>query len=911
MVSGESSNMNEKPSLIDKLLAPFFPKSKDIVFDDEPEPVSLQEALFKNLFTAWREPDGSKGASEALDNMDYPSFCSVLPYRNYDAKSGLFINKTTIGFLLECTPLVGANEKIVDALDYFLRNKLPRKTPLTFMLLGSKCISEQLGYGLKDFGWQGEEAEKFNHITRAFYECGALEGLNNKLNLPLSLRNYRLFVCYAEEHKKADALTLQKVNQTLSTVMESLAGASLHCEQMDDKGLLQLVREITNFRHDQIALPSNEVDPYESLNDQCADRSINVEIRPDAIHQSLSMEKGQKSQTRIMNYMLEKNPTQFALWQTGDNLSNLLDPASSVSCPFVITVSVYVEDLVKTQNEAKKKFITNNSRANSKYINWGPGVKRKAEEWGALREELDANQTALARYSYGISLFCEDDDDKALKAEMALMNTFTTNRLKLCPTTFMQLRNYLALFPFVMQEGLWGDMVRSGGTLRAKAFNVANLLPVVADNRICQKGLPIPSYRHQLSFLDIFERGSGLGNDNFNAAVCGTSGSGKSFLMQALIRQVLDAGGWAYVLDMGDSYKELCHSLGGVYVDARDLKFNPFAGVVDIKEAAESIRDLLIVLANPSGDMDDVSKSILLNAVQDVWEGKAPSKRKGNQVLIDDVHDYLKAEVDMGYFDPQSTVQNKMQEIIVALKKYTTKGLYGAYFNSDKPALNEQVRFTVLEMGGLQNKPDLLAAVMFSMMIFIQQRMYLTARSIKKLAVIDEGWKLLDNKSSFVADFIESGYRTARKYGGSYITISQGIDDFDGDGASTAAKAAWSNSSFKIILRQNMEAFRKYNQKNPDQFNPVERAIIEGFPAAGDAHFSAFMLRIAGRSSFHRLVTDPISRALYSTDGDDFQFRENRMAEGLSQQAALLALAQRKFPQEMETLSQWQSQTRH
>ncbi|HHD7739135.1 TPA: type IV secretion system protein TraC [Providencia rettgeri] len=871
----------------------------------------MQEALFKNLFTAWREPDGNKRAAEALENMDYPSFCSLLPYRNYDAKSGLFINKTTIGFALECTPLVGANDKIVDALDYFLRNKLPRKIPLTFMLLGSKCISEQLSYGLKDFGWQGEEAEKFNHITRAFYERGALVGLDNKLNLPLSLRNYRLFVCYAEEHKKADALTLQKVNQILSIVMKSLAGASLHCEQMNDKGLLQLVREISNYRHDQIALPSSHVDPYESLNDQCADRSINVEIRPDAIHQSLSMDKGQKSQTRIMNYMLEKNPTQFALWQTGDNLSNLLDPASSVSCPFAITMTVYVEDLVKTQNEAKKKFITNNSRANSKYINWVPGVKRKAEEWGALREGLDSNQIALARYSYGITLFCEDDDDKALEAEMALMNTYTTNRLKLCPPTFMQLRNYLALFPFVMQEGLWGDMVRSGGTLRAKTFNVANLLPVVADNRICQKGLPIPSYRHQLSFLDIFERGSGLGNDNFNAAVCGTSGSGKSFLMQALIRQVLDAGGWAYVLDMGDSYKELCHSLGGVYVDARDLKFNPFAGVVDIKEAAESIRDLLIVLANPSGDMDDVSKSILLNAVQEVWEGKGPNGRKGNKVLIDDVHDYLEAQVKAAYFDPQSTVQNKMQEIIVALKKYTTKGLYGEYFNSDKPALNEQVRFTVLEMGGLQNKPDLLAAVMFSMMIFIQQRMYLTARSIKKLAVIDEGWKLLDNKSSFVADFIESGYRTARKYGGSYITISQGIADFDGEDASTAAKAAWSNSSFKIILRQGTETFRKYNQKNPDQFNPVERTIIERFPAAGDAHFSAFMLRIAGRSSFHRLLTDPISRALYSTDGDDFQFRENRMAEGLSQQAALLALAKRKFPQEMETLSQWQSQTRH
>nr|WP_282551840.1 TraC family protein [Providencia sp. JUb39] len=59
--------------------------------------------------------------------MDYPSFCSMLPYRHYDEKSGLFINKSTIGFALECTPLIGANDKIVDALDYFLRNKLPRK----------------------------------------------------------------------------------------------------------------------------------------------------------------------------------------------------------------------------------------------------------------------------------------------------------------------------------------------------------------------------------------------------------------------------------------------------------------------------------------------------------------------------------------------------------------------------------------------------------------------------------------------------------------------------------------------------------------------------------------------------------------------------------------------------------------
>ena len=52
-------------------------------------------------------------------------------------------------------------------------------------------------------------------------------------------------------------------------------------------------------------------------------------------------------------------------------------------------------------------------------------------------------------------------------------------------------------------------------------------------------------------------------------------------------------------------------------------------------------------------------------------------------------------------------------------------------------------------------------------------------------------------------------------------------------------------------------------------------------------------------------MVDPISRALFSTDGEDFQFRENMMAQGLSQQEVLLKLAQHKFPQEMETLTQW------
>ncbi|WP_058914195.1 type IV secretion system protein TraC [Entomohabitans teleogrylli] len=873
--------------------------------------MAFMDEMLRRLMTDWRRPEGAAKAGDMLEDMDYPSFVSLLPYRHFDSESGLFVNDKTVGFILECTPLIGGNEQIVDALDNFLRNKLPRQKPLSFLLLGSKCISDMLDHGLADFSWQGEMAEKFNAITRAYYEQGALSGLANRKGYPLSLRNYRLFISYAEEHKRVDEAVVQSLSQTLSVVQQSLYSASMNADVLSKAGLIGLVRELVNFRHDQITSPPDDTDPYEELNTQCAERAINLKVEPDSIRQSLANRDGTRSATRIMNFMLEKNPEQFCLWQGGNNLSNLLDPASSVPCPFAITLTVEVDEQAKSQNEAVRKFATNDKRANSAFAKWVPGVKDAAREWGDLRSRLSKGQSALARYSFGITLFCEDDDETALMSELALNNTFNANGLALAPPTFMQMRNYLSLFPFMMQEGLWGDMRRSGATLRAEAFNVANLLPVVADNRISPAGLPIPSYRNQLSFLNLFDTTSGLGNDNYNLAVCGTSGGGKSFLMQAIIRQILDSGGRSWVFDMGDSYKGLCANVGGVYVDATELKFNPFAGIVDIVESAESIRDLLLVLANPSGGMDDTSKSILLNAVQGVWEGQSPSGRSGNNALIDDVVLLLQHWIKSAVFQDADTVRHRMEEIVVSLEKYTTNGLYGEYFNSPEPALDDSVRFCVLEMGKLKNKPDLLAAIMFSMMIYVEQRMYLSPRSERKAAIIDEAWKLLASENSFIGDFIENGYRTARKYGGAYITITQGIEDFDGEKASLAARAAWSNSSFKIILRQNLEAFRKYNKTNEGQFNPVEQAVIEGFPSAKDSHFSAFMLRVGGQISYHRLLLDPLSRVMFSSDGEDFEFRERCLKQGISLQETLLKLAHHKFPREMEKLEQWKVQTRH
>ena len=156
--------------------------------------------------------------------------------------------------------------------------------------------------------------------------------------------------------------------------------------------------------------------------------------------------------------------------------------------------------------------------------------------------------------------------------------------------------------------------------------------------------------------------------------------------------------------------------------------------------------------------------------------------------------------------------RSRLDEMIVLLDQYTANGTYGRYFNSDEPSLRDDAKMVVLELGGLEDRPSLLVAVMFSLIIYIENRMYRTPRNLKKLNVIDEGWRLLDFKNHKVGEFIEKGYRTARRHTGAYITITQNIVDFDSDKASSAARAAWGNSSYKIILKQSAKEFAKYNQ---------------------------------------------------------------------------------------------------
>ncbi|ELV2817279.1 type IV secretion system protein TraC, partial [Escherichia coli] len=152
---------------------------------------------------------------------------------------------------------------------------------------------------------------------------------------------------------------------------------------------------------------------------------------------------------------------------------------------------------------------------------------------------------------------------------------------------------------------------------------------------------------------------------------------------------------------------------------------------------------------SPNGNLDEVHEGLLLQAVKASWLAKK------NQARIDDVVNFLKNASDSEQYAGSPTIRSRLDEMIVLLDQYTANGTYGRYFNSDEPSLRDDARMVVLELGGLEDRPSLLVAVMFSLIIYIENRMYRTPRTLKKLNVIDEGWRLLDFKNRKVGEFIQ------------------------------------------------------------------------------------------------------------------------------------------------------------
>lgn len=279
-----------------------------------------------------KEDDGAATARNNLSQTwDYPSLVAALPYRYYDDRNEIFVNAGSAGFIMEAAPLPGANEQVMAALDDMLRKKLPRQTPVTVIMLASKCVGERIDRGVSNDMWKGGMAEHLNKITRAFWQRSALHGLANEREYPLYLRNYRIFIVYGQPIKRASQVqrVMDDLIQIRNTIRVSLGAARIDSMNTDVHAFLSAVREQMNYRQEQVLTSSGDYNEDEKLNRQVVDPGIDLKVHPSHIRMALPETidaRGTRlpaSACRIINMQLAKNPRRFALWQGADNLQNI------------------------------------------------------------------------------------------------------------------------------------------------------------------------------------------------------------------------------------------------------------------------------------------------------------------------------------------------------------------------------------------------------------------------------------------------------------------------------------------------------------------------------------------------------------------------------------------------------------
>lgn len=817
-----------------------------------------------------------------------------LPYREHDAIDRVFRNQHAQGFGFRLSILGGANDTIIQSLNKLVGD-LPQgdKWDYQLQLFGHNRVAHYLESNEALLSKRGGVCAKMARDDAIYANYAAQAGFfHRQKNSHFDLRDYDAFMFVSTCEDEPQALLDARI--TLETGLMQLG---FDLQPLTPEALLTHVGDVLNFDPNQDRPQLKSYHPLESLHRQALAPDTEMMTHREYIDTRHINDKGEETRGRIVNMGLSKLPGDYRLYALPECFSSLRNVSRSIKCPHMLTLNFRHEPTGKqnASNDAKIKDLT--KTVESKMALLAPTAKDELAERKAIQAGLLGKSFTIASMVLTVTLFTNRKEGK--QHTQAAREAFSNAGLDIAPLKMLQPQALLGILPFMMSEGLWEDCKRVGRTRTVKSSNLVNFFPVVLDFRQLKGGMLLPTMRQQISFFNPFTCGS----DNQNIALTGGSGAGKSFFVQEMAENVYAMGGKVWILDKGASYKKLTLSLGGTYMTHNNIYLNPFThlgkmadaqfefvdddgtAVDPMMEALDNITALFATIASPYAPLSTFQQSVLGDAIVQAWEAK------GVDTLVDDVRDAL---IDIAGEEKD----RRIKDIAVQLKKYGTDGTYSDVFN--KPSmLDPKVEFTTLELDGFP--PAVLRPVIFALMVSINQQMYLSgSRSTPKLCIIEEAWSLLSGANEQAREFINTGYRTARKFGGAFCTVTQGIEDFF---SSEEAKASYNNSDIHILLRQGA-GFDNYLTDNPNVFSSFDQAIIKGFEKSSEAGYSCARIKAGGHVTYHRFFASPVKRAMLSTEPHEFEYCENLVQAGHALESAIEQTSMHFYGDEIHAFQQ-------
>ncbi|MCE8710941.1 DUF87 domain-containing protein [Bacteroides fragilis] len=336
--------------------------------------------------------------------------------------------------------------------------------------------------------------------------------------------------------------------------------------------------------------------------------------------------------------------------------------------------------------------------------------------------------------------------------------------------------------------------------------------------------------------------------DNSNFFCLGPSGSGKSFHMNSVVRQLHEQGTDVVMVDTGNSYEGLCEYFGGKYIsytEERPITMNPFRinrEEMNVEKTGFLKNLVLLIWKGTQGTVTKTEDRLIEHVITEYYdayfngfEGFTPQQREDlrKSLLIDDRNSSEKrhesereraARIE-GIIDeiegrrkelkveelsfnsfyeysvqriPDICEENRITGIDLSTYRYMMKDFYLG--GNHEKTLNENMdsslfdeTFVVFEIDSIKDDPLLFPLVTLIIMDVFLQKMRI--KKNRKVLVIEEAWKAI--ASPLMAEYIKFMYKTARKFWASVGVVTQEIQDIIG---SEIVKEAIINNSDVVML---------------------------------------------------------------------------------------------------------------
>lgn len=781
-----------------------------------------------------------------LKNTPPPIFSSLLAYDSFESEHRVFVNRTTFGTIIEVSPLLFGSEAVEKIFSSFLTDAMPHTLYLDFLMLSLPDIEKDLEKFVKT---RSEHANPIYHWLsekrRDFFRKESLKGFSEIPNFLIKKNRYFISVCGPQKNT-----SIKEIKSVRDDLIAALHSIPLHASILDPTGLLGITQFLTLPQKMTHSIPTSW-DTWNPLHTQMIPDDLSLLIEPDHLWFETN-----ETPIQARAFSVSRFPSEPHLSQMGDTLGAFFNPHLFIPCPFACILQIKPIEKTTALSQATTQALSLEKNANSPLAKWLPNLRDQYHDWQQVRDRLREGET-LVDATFHVIIWA--DPEFAPTAERKVKDLFRANGWTLKKEQYMQIQSYLTLFPMMSAEGLLEDLRWMGRTHKMTSTNAVSILPIMGEwTGTSTPRMLLPGRRGQMAFWCPFDHGSG----NYNMAITASPGKGKSAFTQEYIVAIAGAKGWVWVIDAGRSYEKTCQLLGGQFVDfslKNQVCINPFSLLCELNEDSLSLlKPLIANMARPLTCASEEELSYIEQAIIETFS------QHQNKTTVSDLVIWFKQQ--------NQTICDQLAHLLFS---YTRDGIYGRFFEG-ACSIDFENPFLVLELQELKSKKDLQKIVLQVLMFLVFQKMYLSPRDLIKTCIIDEAWDLFDDDNITTAKFIETGYRTARKFRGNFVSITQSILDYQKNAMS---KAAYECSDFKIILGQTDEAVDRATTEKKLDLTPNACEILKSLRM--NEHYSECVIKGPDGLSCHRVIFDPYSKMLYSSKGAEFETIRRLMEQGM------------------------------